>query len=46
MTERKKYHCRNCGQEITKDEYISNDGLCDMCNWDEEDSDLFIGGGW
>lgn len=46
MTEEKKYYCQSCGQEITKEEYILNDGECDQCIEDDEDSDLILGGGW
>ena len=46
----KKYHCRNCGAEISLQQYLENDGLCDECAFDEEiddeDSDLILGGGW
>jgi hypothetical protein len=46
----KKYHCRNCGIEITSEQYSENDGLCDECAFDgeidDEDSDLILGGGW
>lgn len=27
----KKYRCQECGEEIPKEEYESNDGLCDTC---------------
>jgi NMD protein affecting ribosome stability and mRNA decay len=43
MSESKKYFCRNCGVEISREEYEVNDGLCDVCQWEEEDDDLIIG---
>lgn len=43
MSEVKKYFCQNCGVEISKEEYETNDGLCDVCQWEEEDDDLIIG---
>lgn len=48
MTE--KYQCRNCSVEISKEDYLENDGLCDECAFDEEiddeDSDLILGEEW
>jgi NMD protein affecting ribosome stability and mRNA decay len=38
--------CRNCGDEISEEEYESNNGLCDMCQWEEEDDDMILGGGF
>ena len=35
-----EFKCRMCGKEITKEQYDNNEGLCEFC-WDEEqDSDL------
>lgn len=45
MTDENKYHCRNCGIEISED-FLMYDGLCFECNIEEEDDDLFLGGGW
>jgi NMD protein affecting ribosome stability and mRNA decay len=42
----KKYYCENCGEEISQEEYEMYDGLCEECAWEEEDDDLFLGGGW
>lgn len=41
MTE--KFRCQNCGKEITQQEYIDNDGICDGCKedkdfWEEQDA--------
>jgi NMD protein affecting ribosome stability and mRNA decay len=38
--------CKNCGDEISEGEYESNDGLCDVCLWEEEDDDMILGGGF
>jgi hypothetical protein len=35
MTE-KKYYCRICGAEITKEQYENHDELCDFCEDNEE----------
>jgi len=42
----KRYYCENCGTEISQEEYEMHDGLCEECAWEEEDDDLFLGGGW
>jgi len=34
MTE--KFCCQNCGKEITQQQYVENDGLCDDCKEDKE----------
>jgi NMD protein affecting ribosome stability and mRNA decay len=39
-------YCRNCGDEITEDEYEVNDGVCDVCLWEEEEDDMILGGGF
>ncbi len=41
-----EFHCRSCGVEISLEQFVENDGLCDQCSWDDEDCDLFLGGGW
>jgi hypothetical protein len=33
-------------EEISQEEYEMYDGLCEECAWDEENDDLFLGGGW
>ena len=46
MTEEKKYYCRFCGREISEEDYLLFDGLCQECVWDEEDDDFILGGAW
>ena len=46
MTEEKKHCCRFCGREISEDDYLLFDGLCQECVWDEEDDDFILGGAW
>ena len=41
----KRYYCENCGEEISQEEYEMYGGLCEECAWEEEDDDLFLGGG-
>ena len=36
--------CRNCGDEISEEEYELYDGLCELCAWEEEEDDyMFFG---
>jgi hypothetical protein len=45
MSSEKKYLCESCGQEISKEDYDSYDGLCWEC-WDDrlsEESDSMFG---
>ena len=40
MTEKEKYYCEDCGEEIDDEEYDVNDGLCDECAYQaNEDSE-------
>jgi len=41
----KRYCCENCGKEISQEEYEMHDGLCEERGLEEEDADLFLGGG-
>jgi hypothetical protein len=43
MSEVEKYFCQNCSVEISEEEDETNDGLCDVCQWEEEDDDLISG---
>jgi hypothetical protein len=38
MTE-KKYYCRICHEEITRERYEDHDELCEFCEQNEEDDE-------
>jgi hypothetical protein len=46
LIEEKKYYCRFCGREVSEEDCLLFDGLCQECVWEEEDDDLILGGGW
>ena len=39
MKEDKKYVCAICGENISKDEFEENDGVCDNCYEEENKTD-------
>ena len=40
---KKKYYCEECGQEISKEDFVLYEGKCFECRTIEEDEDLFLG---
>jgi len=39
---KKKYYCEECGQEISKEDFVLYEGKCFLCRTIEEDEDLFL----
>ena len=44
-SEEQKYmkKCKKCETEISEEEYELNDGLCNDCQFEEEEDDFLIG---